>query len=283
MSKHINTSVTLLALGSIVDNLHYGPYSCFWWYDHSNSNLKYLIPICVGQKTCAFLNGRKFLISVVVGNSESLWLPGWVCELGEYSSNAEMLSTKAVSSIYSQIFKTHIRYSGYTAIGLDDNNIINQICQDIHFFPIIINIEKYKVFVFGIGKKQAIFVSQILENKYILDIHQFDQKIHTFSSNISPNDMWKQSRYIQKIEGCKLFGLCDTIVQYAIKCWALKKNQKSSRGETVRITETVKALLEKMFLAGNIESRKKLNAQEMQQELLYHVEQGEIEESEIPK
>ena len=38
-----------------------------------------------------------------------------------------------------------------------------------------------------------------------------------------------------------------------------------------------------MFLAGNIESRKKLSAQEMQQELLNHVEQGEIEESEVPK
>jgi len=51
----------------------------------------------------------------------------------------------------------------------------------------------------------------------------------------------------------------------------------------VRITETVKALLEKMFLAGNIESQKKLSAQEMQQELLNHVEQGEIKESEVLK
>lgn len=65
--------------------------------------------------------------------------------------------------------------------------------------------------------------------------------------------------------------------------WALKENQKSSRGGIVRITETVKALLEKMFLAGNIESRKKLSAQEMQQELLNHAEQEEIEESEVPK
>ncbi|CAG8844693.1 45573_t:CDS:1, partial [Gigaspora margarita] len=89
MSKHINASVTLLALGSIVNDLHYGPYFCFWWHNHSNSNLKHLIPIRVGQKTRAFLNGREFLISVVVENSESLWLPGWVCESDEYSSNAE--------------------------------------------------------------------------------------------------------------------------------------------------------------------------------------------------
>jgi len=49
------------------------------------------------------------------------------------------------------------------------------------------------------------------------------------------------------------------------------------------MTEMVKALLERMFLAGNIEKRKKMSAQEMQQELLNHVEQGEIEESEVPK
>ncbi|CAG8854339.1 26475_t:CDS:2, partial [Gigaspora margarita] len=72
-------------------------------------------------------------------------------------------------------------------------------------------------------KKQAIFVSQILENKCILDIHQFDQKIHTFSSNISPNNMWKQSRYIQKIKGCKLFGLCNTINNNSLYNYHLRR------------------------------------------------------------
>ena len=149
MSKHINSSVTLIALGSIVENLHYGPYSRFWWHDHSNSNSKHLVPIRVGQKTRVFLNGREFLVSVVVGNSENPWLPGWISESGKYSSNIETSSTKAVSSLYSKIFETNTRYSGYTIIGLDDDNIIKQICQDVHFFPIIINVEKYKVFVFG--------------------------------------------------------------------------------------------------------------------------------------
>ena len=152
MSKHINASVTLIALGSIVENLHYGPYSRFWWHDHSNSNSKHLVPIHVGQKTRVFLNGREFLVSVVVGNSENPWLSGWISESGKYSSNIETSSTKAVSSLYSKIFETNTRYSGYTIIGLDDDNIIKQICQDVRFFPIIINVEKYKVFVFGIGK-----------------------------------------------------------------------------------------------------------------------------------
>ncbi|CAG8789854.1 21206_t:CDS:2, partial [Gigaspora margarita] len=249
-------------------------------HNHSNSNLKYLIPIRVGQKTCAFLNRREFLISVVVGNSISLWLPEWVCESDKYLSNTKISSTKAIFSIYSQIFKIHTRYSGYTAIGLDDNNIINQICQDIHFFLIIINIEKYKVFVFGIGQLSNLEWYNA-ENKCILDIHQFDQKIHTFSSNISPNNSeWKWptegpnegSIYAHALSNFGTWNIFSS-------SWALKKNQKSSRGETVCITKTVKAL----FLARNIKSRKKLNAQEMQQELLYHVEQGEIEESEISK
>jgi len=240
MSKHINILVTLVALGLIVENLHYGSHSRFWWHNHSSSISNHLVPIRVGQKTRVFLNEREFLVRVIVGNSENPWFPGWVCESGEYSSNIEMSSTKAISSLYSQIFKTSTRYSGYTIIGLDNDNIINQICQDIHFFPIIIDVEKYKVFVFGVGKssnsewynagngfsssiihplgrKQAIFVSQIQENKCTLDIYQFGQKIYSFSSNISPNDVWKKSGYIQKIEGCKLFGLRDPITQCTIK------------------------------------------------------------------
>ena len=85
--------------------------------------------------------------------------------------------------------------------------------------PIIIDIDKYKVFVFGVGKssnsewyntsngfsssiihplgkKQAIFVFQIQENICTLDIYQSGQKIRSFSSKISPNDVWKKSGYI---------------------------------------------------------------------------------------
>ena len=75
MSKHINVSVTLVALGLVVEHLHYGPHSHFWWHDYSSStrsNSKYLVPIRVGQKTRVFLNGREFLVRVIVGNSENL-------------------------------------------------------------------------------------------------------------------------------------------------------------------------------------------------------------------
>jgi len=237
MSKHINVSVSLVALGLIVENLHYGPHSRFWW--HANINKpNNLVLIRVGQKTRVFLNGRAFLVHVVVGNNENPLFPGWVCESGEYSSDIETSSTKAVSSLYSKIFKSNTRYSGHTIIGLDDDNIIQQICQDIHFFPFIIHVEKHKVFVFGIGKssnsewfnagnnfassiiypigkKQSIFISQIQGNKCLLDIYQSGQRIHSFSS-ISPSDVWKKSGYIQKIDGSKLFGLHDPITQHSI-------------------------------------------------------------------
>ena len=54
-----------------MENLHYGPYTRFWWHDYSSCNSKHLVLIRVGQKTRVFLNGREFLFCVVVGNSEN--------------------------------------------------------------------------------------------------------------------------------------------------------------------------------------------------------------------
>ena len=141
MSKHTNVLVSLVTLGLIVKNLNYGSHLRFWWHSSINKPNK-LVPIRVSQKTHVFLNEREFLIHVVVGNNENPLFPGWVCESGEYSSNIENSPTKAISFLYSQIFKTKTRYSGHIVIGLDDDNITKQMYQNVCFFPFITHVEK---------------------------------------------------------------------------------------------------------------------------------------------
>ncbi|CAB4387738.1 unnamed protein product [Rhizophagus irregularis] len=61
-------------------------------------------------------------------------------------------------------------------------------------------------------------------------------------------------------------------------------NQKiNTRGTVKRIKPEIKALMETMFLNGNIDKRKKMSAQEMYDNLTEHASQEEIEENDIPK
>ena len=66
--------------------------------------------------------------------------------------------------------------------------------------------------------------------------------------------------------------------------WALKEKQIiNQRGVIKRIKPEIKALMETMFLNGNIDKRKKMSAQEMHTNLMECALQEEIEEEEILK
>ena len=57
-------------------------------------------------------------------------------------------------------------------------------------------------------------------------------------------------------------------LQIFIAGWALKEYQKNSQKRDIKpITEQIKTLLTTMFLNGNVDKRKKMNAQEMYNEL----------------
>ncbi|CAG8780696.1 22175_t:CDS:2 [Gigaspora rosea] len=64
--------------------------------------------------------------------------------------------------------------------------------------------------------------------------------------------------------------------------WVQKENQKS-RNEFAKIAPRAKSLLKAMFVAGTVDRNKKLNAQQMYQELHKQVNKGELELEEIPK
>ncbi|CAB5380689.1 unnamed protein product [Rhizophagus irregularis] len=66
--------------------------------------------------------------------------------------------------------------------------------------------------------------------------------------------------------------------------WALKENEKTkSREPAKRMTAEVKRLLEIMFHTGMANPRQKMNAQQMHEELLQRVHQGELCEEDVPK
>jgi len=62
----------------------------------------------------------------------------------------------------------------------------------------------------------------------------------------------------------------------------LQQNQKT-REPVKRIPIHIKYLLETMFHAGTANPRKKMTAAEMRSELMHRVQEGEIEEKEVPK
>ncbi|CAB4492800.1 unnamed protein product [Rhizophagus irregularis] len=174
MPNHRSIAVSLVYLGSIVEEFHYGPYSHFWWKMSTDKENVTFFPLRIGQKTKTCLNSRDFFVTIVVESDPS----------------------NAISSVYLQIFENGTRFSGPLVLGWQDEDIIHKLLGDVLFVPISIIIESLKIFIYGIGissqvdwlnagsrykssliykfngNKQAIYVSKIEEDKCILEIYQ---------------------------------------------------------------------------------------------------------------
>ena len=237
MPKTRKINVILVAVGSLLLDLHYGPYSRLWW-QNSKENISSYFPIRVGQTTKTTLNERVFYITILVGNYENSLAPGFICTSGTTSSKIETNPSAAVSNVYNSIFKNATRYSGPLIIGWNDENIISQLSQDVPFFPFSFLVGQVQVFVYGIGvssynewnnagsgykaslnykycDKPALFVSTIEGDQCILEIHQNSQIQQRFVGN-SPNDVWKTSGFLKKFEGIQLFGLENSLTKKSI-------------------------------------------------------------------
>jgi hypothetical protein len=224
--------VTLLVVGSLLLDLHYGPYSRLWWQKNSDNNeneISNYFPIRIGQTTKVVLNERDFYTTILIGNSDNPFAPGFICTSGMFSSNVESSSSAAVSNLYTSIFQGQTRFSGPLVIGWNDKNIISQLSQNVPFFPFSFFIGKYLIFIYGIGSslhedwnngglgykaslnnkyldKPAIFVSTIEENGCILEIYQNSKVQKRFVAS-SPNEVWEISWFIKQYKGIQLFGL----------------------------------------------------------------------------
>ncbi|UZO23826.1 uncharacterized protein OCT59_016156 [Rhizophagus irregularis] len=233
--------VILVELGSLIENLHYGPYSRYWWEILSipDANTQLRFPIRAGQKTNACLNRRDFYIIVQISSSNQM-LPEYFCQSGEFWV-IETSATKAVSEVYQNIFQKKTRYSGSIIMGWDNKNIIDVLSSNIDFCPFSCKLGDYEIFIYGLGsstrsdwnqagngykssiihtykKRAAIFVSEIKDDKCYIYIYQ-DFKIQKTFVGTTPDDIWKNSGYIQKFSGKELFGLEDQITLQKLNKW----------------------------------------------------------------
>jgi hypothetical protein len=233
MTNSRKKNVILIFPGVLVESLHYGPYSRYWWQPLSNSSkeITTYFPIRVQQKTRAILNSREFTVTIVVGNKDNNnSLPGYVCQCDNIIETAND-PTNAISIVYSKVFKSRTRYSGSLIMGWNDENIIKKLNEDIPFTPHSFLLERIKIFVYGAGysthtdwfnagpgfksslihkfdgNRQALFVSKIEEKSCVLEIYQ-DQKLKVTIVDKNPIDVWKNSAItIKNFDGNQLFGI----------------------------------------------------------------------------
>ncbi len=240
MKTHRQLNISLISPGILVEKLHYGPYSRYWWQPLPESTeLKEksaYFPIRVNQKTKATLNKREFIITIVIGNKDNnKFLPGYVCQCETIVEIAND-PTNAISKVYSKVFATETRYSGLLIMGWNDENIIKELYEDVSFIPQLFLLEKIKIFVYGTGyssrtdwfyagpgykssllykfdgNKQALFVSKIEDSSCTLEIYQ-DQILKCTIKGKDPLDVWKTSGLIKKFNGNQLFGIDNHEIQ----------------------------------------------------------------------
>jgi hypothetical protein len=242
MPKTCEDVVTLLVVGSLLLDLHYGPYSRLWWQKNNNNSeneISNYFPIRIGQTTKIILNKRDFYTTILIGNSDNSFAPGFICTSGNFSSYVESTSSAAISNLYASIFQKKTRFSGPLVIGWNNKNIISQLSQNIPFFPFSFLIGKYQVFIYGIGSslcedwnnggpgykaslnykyldKPAIFVSTIENNDCILEIYQ-NCEVQTRFVASSPNEVWENSGIMKQYKGIHLFGLENSFTQKFIQ------------------------------------------------------------------
>ena len=147
-------SVNLISNGTIDPNLHFGPFAQDWWFEsisQTSIGVRPLIPIRVGMRTETELNNRNFILHVVRGNLSNSCQPGYICESGGETGRIETTATQAISSLYQSIFNTKTKYSGTLIMGLENDDIINQLLVDVEFQPFSIKVDNYNIAIFNIG------------------------------------------------------------------------------------------------------------------------------------
>src|SRR4051812_25289679 len=105
--------VTLIKPGTIVPELHYGPYSFYWWIISNENETLFLIRL--GQQTKVCLNEVDSILTIQTGSSNNKLMPMYCCQ-SDLHIVTEPSSTKAIFTAYKNCFNTSTLYSGYQAM-----------------------------------------------------------------------------------------------------------------------------------------------------------------------
>ncbi|RHZ44715.1 hypothetical protein Glove_712g4 [Diversispora epigaea] len=225
MTKRNKTKAILLSCGSLIPDLHYGPFSRDWWYSTTIENETLLVPIRLGMTIATTLNEQKFILRVIQGHSKNLQQPGYCCQAGTLSSSIEESCSTALTSLYQNIFQTKTKFSGPQELGFDDDSIVNQLLNGVLFRPFYIIVDKFRIFVYSLGKqdfassfiythckKRSLFVQTMEKSICKIKIYHKTILVTTFEGD-TPTEVWKKTGILQKFDGFVLFGLNDNYIK----------------------------------------------------------------------
>ena len=156
MTKDKNYDVSLVSVGTIDSELHFGPFSHEWWIV-CNQEMEFLVPIRLHMKVVVFLNGHDFILTVVKGNKEHSERPGYICTCESfYTTKLSNSSTNAISTVYQQLFRTKTKFLGPMIMGFDKPAICEKLLEGVLFRPYFIKLGSIRVFVFGIARSENV-------------------------------------------------------------------------------------------------------------------------------
>ncbi|CAG8621922.1 20875_t:CDS:2, partial [Rhizophagus irregularis] len=110
MNKCKKYDVSLIKVGKLDEELHFGAFGRFWWKSRDNI----LYPIRLEMKTLVTLNKTHFIITVVKGTSVAAFQPGYICEANGITSSVYDTPSGAINFLYHILFNERIKlkYSG---------------------------------------------------------------------------------------------------------------------------------------------------------------------------
>ncbi|POG66945.1 hypothetical protein GLOIN_2v1481913 [Rhizophagus irregularis DAOM 181602=DAOM 197198] len=147
MNKCKKYDVSLIKVGKLDEELHFGAFGRFWWKTRDNI----LYPIRLEMKTLVTLNKTHFIITVVKGTSVAAFQPGYICEANGITSSVYDTPSGAINFLYHILFSSKTRFSGPLICGFNDKEINKRILDDIPFQPFTIMVGNLQIFIGMIG------------------------------------------------------------------------------------------------------------------------------------
>src|SRR6266542_2196958 len=94
------------------------------------------------------LNKTEFVVRIVSVEDNSRL--GYVCE-SDTTSKIYLTASEAINETYKNLFNNKTRYSGPSALGFDNENIIQELLSDVLFSPFKITVDKLSILVTKLG------------------------------------------------------------------------------------------------------------------------------------
>lgn len=237
MSKGHFTPGKLVSIGTLVPELHYGPFSRDWWH-YSDPQIQgsdiYAIPIRLGFQVALKLNQKHFIIRIV-RDLKNPNMPGFICEGEGIDSGVLPSSSAAINTIYGRVMgnKNKTKYPGATMLGFHDPYMIQQMLNGVDFRPFMICLYNIKIlityipdnnnyegfassFTYKYKQKQSVIWQKIEGGLFSISIFQDGKMVKQFQSETA-SSVWNQTQLLQNCNGIDLFGIKHPLVQFKFK------------------------------------------------------------------